>query len=70
MDKFYYDTISALEKAGRDPEYINGWACGYLNNPLREEQRVNASYTHGYEDGKNRLSVPSDPPAAEKSAAD
>ena len=35
MDKFYYDTICRLEKAGAEYDYINGWACGYLNNQLR-----------------------------------
>jgi hypothetical protein len=34
-----------------DPEYINGWASGYLHNPKREEQRVNEVYAAGYADG-------------------
>ena len=51
MNKLYYDTISAMEKKGVDKEYINGWACGFLHNPKREEQRLNDAYTAGYDDG-------------------
>ncbi|HEC12522.1 MAG TPA: hypothetical protein ENI80_04625 [Acidiferrobacteraceae bacterium] len=40
-----------MEKAGIDREYINGWACGYLHNPIREEQCLNEAYETGYEDG-------------------
>ncbi|NOZ10226.1 MAG: hypothetical protein GXP09_04180 [Gammaproteobacteria bacterium] len=40
-----------MEKAGVNREYINGWACGYLHNPVREEQRLNDAYEAGYEDG-------------------
>ena len=40
-NKVYYDTITAMEKKGVDKEYINGWACGFLHNPKREEQRLN-----------------------------
>ena len=50
-NKAYYDTITAMEKKGVDKEYINGWACGFLHNPKREEQRLNDAYTTGYDDG-------------------
>jgi hypothetical protein len=51
MDNAYYETVDKLEKAGVDPEYINGWACGWLRNPKREEQRITDAYTAGYDDG-------------------
>jgi len=47
----YYSAIDLMEKAGVNREYINGWACGYLHNPVREEQRLNDAYEAGYEDG-------------------
>ncbi|HQU15620.1 MAG: hypothetical protein B7Z66_10820 [Chromatiales bacterium 21-64-14] len=51
MNQAYYEAITKMEKAGVDPEYIHGWEGGYLHNPKREEQRVNAAYDAGYEDG-------------------
>ncbi|MBD3620128.1 MAG: hypothetical protein HUJ28_11720 [Chromatiales bacterium] len=54
MDQTYYDTTVAMEKAGVDAEYIQGWQGGYLHNPEREEQRVTEAYSAGYEDGKAR----------------
>jgi len=51
MDKMYYETIDKLEKMGVDPEYIQGWIGGYLDNPKREEQRITEAYESGYEDG-------------------
>lgn len=54
MDKAYYDSIDKMEKAGVDPEYIQGWIGGYLQNPKREEQRVTDAYEAGYEDGENK----------------
>jgi hypothetical protein len=51
MNPTYYKTIEAMEKKGVDKEYINGWACGYLHNPKREEQRLNDAYDAGYSDG-------------------
>jgi hypothetical protein len=54
MDQTYYDTIDQMEKAGIDPEYINGWASGYLQNPKREEQRITEAYDAGYEDGEGK----------------
>lgn len=51
MSNAYYETINTMEKTGVSPEYINGWACGYLHNPKREEQRVNDAYEAGYTDG-------------------
>jgi len=51
MNKIYYETISTMEKKSVDKEYINGWACGFLHNPKREEQRLNDAYNTGYDDG-------------------
>lgn len=52
MNQEYYDSVTKMEQAGVDPEYIQGWQGGYLMNPEREEQRVTDAYTAGYEDGK------------------
>ncbi|MDM8565132.1 hypothetical protein QUF74_05710 [Candidatus Halobeggiatoa sp. HSG11] len=49
----YYDTITELEKNQTNREYIVGWMGGYLQNPAREEQRINEAYEAGYEDGGN-----------------
>lgn len=54
MDQVYYETVDKLEKAGADPEYMNGWMCGYLHNPKREEQRLTDAYNTGYDDGFNK----------------
>jgi len=51
MNDTYYKTIDAMEKKGVDKEYINGWACGFLHNPKREEQRLNEAYDAGFSDG-------------------
>ncbi len=51
MNKTYYQAIDTMEKKGVDPEYINGWACGFLHNPKREEQRLTDAYNAGYDDG-------------------
>ena len=53
MNSIYYDTIDKLEKMGVEPEYIQGWAGGFLGNPKLEEQRVTPAYEAGYEDGAN-----------------
>jgi hypothetical protein len=50
----YREHVEVMEKAGVDPEYIQGWQGGFLINPLREEQRVNDVYNAGYEDGTAR----------------
>lgn len=47
----YYEAIDRMQKHGVDPEYINGWAGGFLHNPKREEQRLNEAYEAGYEHG-------------------
>jgi hypothetical protein len=47
----YYDAIDAMQKKQVDPEYINGWASGFLHNPTREEQRANDAYEAGYAAG-------------------
>ena len=54
MNQQYYDAVVAMEKAGADPEFVQGWQCGYLLNPMREEQRLNEAYEAGYEAGKGR----------------
>jgi len=54
MNKTYYETIDTMEKKGIDREYINGWACGFLHNPKREEQRINEAYEAGYQDGEEQ----------------
>ena len=51
MNSKYYEAISTMEKKGVNPEYVNGWACGFLHNPKREEQRLNDAYSAGYDDG-------------------
>lgn len=54
MDPIYYETIDKLEKMGVDREYIQGWIGGFLQNPMREEQRITDAYTAGYEDGTEK----------------
>jgi hypothetical protein len=54
MDKLYYETIDRMEKQGVNPEYINGWASGFLHNPKREEQRANDAYAAGYAHGRDK----------------
>ena len=49
----YHKTVVEMEKAGVDPEYLQGWQGGFLVNPKREEQRVTEAYDAGYEDGSN-----------------
>ncbi len=52
--KIYYAHVDAMEKAGVDPEYVQGWQGGFLVNPKREEQRVTDAYEAGYGDGEER----------------
>jgi len=47
----YYEAIDQMQKNKVDPEYIIGWASGFLHNPKREEQRVNEAYEAGYAAG-------------------
>lgn len=54
MNSQYYNAVVAMEQAGTNPEFIQGWQCGYLLNPMREEQRLNEAYEAGYEAGKAR----------------
>ena len=54
MDKIYYETIDRMEKQKVDPDYINGWASGFLHNPKREEQRVSEAYEAGYAAGREK----------------
>ena len=59
MNSIYYEAIDRMQKAGVDPEYISGWASGYLHNPRREQQHVNetyeAGYAHGFEKDSGRF---------------
>jgi len=57
MDDTYYQTIKNIEEAGVDPEYIQGWASGYLGNPKREEQHQTTAYEAGYADGSNHVTT-------------
>lgn len=54
MDQTYYNAVTEMEKMHVDREYALGWMGGYLENPMREEQRVNEAYEAGYTDGQKR----------------
>lgn len=54
MNQQYYDAVVAMEKAGTDPEFLQGWQNAYLVNPEREEQRINEAYEAGYAAGKEK----------------
>lgn len=54
MSTAYYEAIDRMEKKHVDPEYVNGWASGYLHNPKREEQRVSEAYEAGYAHGMEK----------------
>jgi len=51
MNKTYYEAVVEMEKMQVNREYILGWMGGYLQNPMREEQRVTEPYEAGYNDG-------------------
>jgi hypothetical protein len=51
MNATYRETIDKMEKKKVNAEYINGWACGFMHNPKREEQRLSDAYNAGYQDG-------------------
>ena len=51
MSTAYYEAIDRMEKQNVDPEYVNGWASGFLHNPKREEQRSSEAYEAGYTHG-------------------
>ena len=53
MNNQYYETIADLQKRDVAPDYIVGWASGFLGNPQVEEQRITESYKAGYGDGAN-----------------
>jgi hypothetical protein len=55
MNQEYYNTTVEMEKAGVDPEYLQGWQGGYLVNDIREEQRVTEAYEAGFEDGQEKV---------------
>jgi hypothetical protein len=54
MNQFYYDAVTKMEQLGVDDEYIQGWQCGFLKNPKREEQRLTEAYEAGYTDGEEK----------------
>jgi len=54
MNMQYYNAVVEMEKAGVDPEFLQGWQGGYLLNPMREEQRVNEAYEAGYAAGQEK----------------
>jgi len=54
MASAYYEAIDRMEKQKVDPEYINGWASGYLHNPKREDQHANDAYKAGYAAGMQK----------------
>jgi hypothetical protein len=54
MNQFYYDAVTKMEQMGVDDEYIQGWQCGFLQNPKREEQRLTEAYEAGYSDGEEK----------------
>nr|CAA6829196.1 MAG: Unknown protein [uncultured Thiotrichaceae bacterium] len=54
MNQQYFDAVVAMESAGTDPEFVQGWQNAYLVNPEREEQRLNDAYSAGYEAGKEK----------------
>lgn len=54
MNQFYYDAVTKMEQMGVDDEYIQGWQCGFLQNPKREEQRLTEAYEAGYADGEEK----------------
>ncbi len=51
MDQTYYNAVTEMENMQVDREYALGWMGGYLQNPMREEQRVTEAYEAGYNDG-------------------
>jgi len=51
MNREYYDAVRRMEEQGVDADYMAGWIGGYLQNPKREEQRINDRYEAGYADG-------------------
>ena len=51
MNREYYNAVRRMEEQGVDADYMAGWIGGYLQNPKREEQRVNDRYEAGYADG-------------------
>jgi hypothetical protein len=54
MNMQYYHAVVEMEKAGVDPEFLQGWQGGYLLNPIREEQRLTEAYEAGYEAGRDK----------------
>jgi hypothetical protein len=54
MNQFYYDNVTKMEQMAVDDEYIQGWQCGFLQNPKREEQRLTDAYEAGYADGEGK----------------
>ena len=51
MNQIYRDAVIQMENLNVQQEYILGWQGGYLEHPMREEQRLTEAYQAGYEDG-------------------
>jgi len=51
MNLEYYNAVVAMEKAGADADFVEGWQSGYLLNQAREEQRLNEAYEAGFAAG-------------------
>lgn len=51
MNTEYYETLSKMEKAGVNQDYVTGWATGYLHTSKKEEQNITDAYEAGYNDG-------------------
>ena len=51
MNQAYRDAVTKMEEMNVQKEYKLGWMGGYLQNPMREEQRVTEAYEAGYNDG-------------------
>jgi len=54
MGTAYYEAIDHMQKSNVDPDYVTGWASGYLHNPKREEQRCTEAYEAGYAAGTEK----------------
>jgi len=52
--KKYHDATETMEKAGVNPEYVEGWQSGFIGQPMREEQRMTEAYEAGYNAGKEQ----------------
>jgi hypothetical protein len=53
MKQEYRDAITKMEALNVSPEFILGWQGGFLQHPMREEQRHTDAYKAGYEEGES-----------------